>query len=209
MVMQKANPRQRKLPGMGENTTTYGDYTMKFDLKKLTLPQNFQDMPGAKKLWTKIPVRKPSKTEFFRVLGDDKYTASMAIIELKEENETYLIHPELYPDLGEFIAPVQVCVVMTRMGALLIWCPKLPQERRNAWHDTAMQAAELATSKWICMRANMHAGCYDILEATGKLPEPEFPTADLTFTRMLEIAFRDFYVDSLEHPLVKRLSGQV
>ncbi len=182
---------------------------MKIDLKKLTLPQNFQDMPGAKKLWTTISVRKPSKTEFFRVLDDDNYTAPMAIIELKEENETYLIHPELYPDLGEFIAPVQVCVAMTRMGAMMIWCPKLPQERRNSWHDTAMHALELARSKWICMRANMHAGCYEILEATGKLPEPEFPTEDLTFTRMIEIAFRDFYVDNLDHPLVKRLSGQV
>ena len=58
---------------------------MNLDLSKLALPQDFQNMTGAKKLWTNIPVRKPSKTEFFRVLDDDNYTIRTAIIELKEE----------------------------------------------------------------------------------------------------------------------------
>lgn len=182
---------------------------MDWDLMKLALPQDFQNMPGAKKLWTNIPVRKPNKTEFFRVLDDDHYTIQAAIIEIKEENETYLIAPELLVDLSDFIVPVQVVIAITRMGSIMVWPAKLPQERRNPWHDTALQAVELAHTKWICMRANMHAGCYEILEATGKLPEPEFPTKELTFKKMLELAFRDFYVDSIDHPLVQRLSGQV
>lgn len=182
---------------------------MNFDLEKLRLPQDFQNMPGAKKLWTNIPVRKPNKTEFFRVLDDEKYTIQSAIIELKEEGETYLIDRALLIDLSEFITPVKVVVAVTRMGALMIWPVKLPQARRNAWHDSALQASELAKKKWICIRANMNAGCYDLSEATVKLPEPEFPTKELTFKKMLELAFRDFYVDSLDHPLVRRLSGQV
>lgn len=192
-----------------KTTSTQGDNNMKFDLSKLALPQDFQNMPGAKKLWTTIPVRKPNKTEFIRVLADDSYTLQMGIIELKEEGEVYLIDPELFVDLSEHLVPVQICVAISRMGALMIWPVKLPQARRNAWHDTALQASELAKEKWISVRANMNAGCYDILEATGNLPDPEFPIEDLTFQRMLEIAFRDFYVDSLEHPLVKRLFGQV
>jgi hypothetical protein len=182
---------------------------MDLDLTKLALPQDFQNMTGAKKLWTTIPVRRPSKTEFFRILDDENYTIRTAIIELKEENETYLIDPGLVADLSDFIVPVQVVVAITRMTTLMVWPVKLPQERRNSWHDTALQAAELAKKKWVCMRANRHAGAYEILEATGKLPEPEFPTDALTFKQMLELAFRDFYVDSLEHPLVLRLSGQV
>lgn len=182
---------------------------MNLDLKKLALPQDYQNMTGAKKLWTNIPVRKPSKTEFFRILDDEEYTISAAIIELKDEGETYLIDPDLLVDLLEWAVPIQVCVAVSRMGALMIWPVKLPQERRNPWHDTALQAAELAKTKWICMRANMNAGCYELLEATGNLPEPTFPTEELTFKKMLELAFRDFYVDSLDHPLVLRLSGQV
>ncbi len=59
------------------------------------------------------------------------------------------------------------------------------------------------------MRANMSAGCYDIHEATAILPEPEFPTADLSFARVLELAFASYYVDRLDHPLIQRLTGQV
>ena len=182
---------------------------MELDLAKLALPQDFQNMTNAKKLWTHIPVRKPSKTEFFRVLDDEDYTLRTAIIELKDENETYLISPELWTDLSEHTIPVQVYVCLTRLGGMMIWPVKLPQERRNLWHDTALQAAELAKGKWICMRASMQNRCYEILEAAAKLPEPEFPIEELSFQKMLELAFRDFYVDSLEHPLVLRLSGQV
>lgn len=182
---------------------------MNLNIDNLVLPQDFQNMPGAKKLWTTIQVRKPSKTEFFRVLDDENYTIIAATIELKEERENYLVDTNLLVDLSEFIVPVQVVVAVSRMGALMIWPVKLPQERRNAWHDTALQAVELAKKKWICMRANMSAGCYDILEATAELPEPEFPTSELSFQRMLELAFKDFYVDSLEHPLVLKLTGQV
>lgn len=182
---------------------------MGLDIEKLVLPQNFQDMPGAKKLWTTIPVRKPGKTEFFRVLDSEEYTMPAAMVELKEEGETYLVNRDLLADLSEVLTPVQLVVAMSRTGTLMIWPVKLPQERRNAWHHTALQAAELAKKRWICMRANMSAGCYEIHEATAKLPEPEFPTDELSFTQMLDLAFRDFYVDTLEHPLVKRLTGQV
>ncbi|MBN2644375.1 hypothetical protein [Trichloromonas sp.] len=182
---------------------------MTFNIETLALPQDFQNMSGAKKLWTTIPVRKPGKTEFFRVLDDDAYTLRTAIIELKEESETYLVDGALLSDLSEFIVPVQVVVALTRMGSLMVWPLKLPQERHNAWHATALQAAELAKKKWICMRANMSAGCYDILEATAALPEPEFPTAELSFERMLELAFANYYVNSLNHPLIRRLTGQV
>lgn len=182
---------------------------MDIDFSKIVLPQDYQNNPAAKKLYTNIPVRKPSKTEFFRVLDREEYTTRAAIIELKEEGETYLVHTDLLSDLSGYAVPVQVCVVMTRMQSLLIWPVKLPQERRNLWHDTALEASRLAKEKWICIRADMSAGCYEILEAVAKLPEPEWPIEELTFQRMVELAFKDFYVDSLDHPLIMRLTGQV
>ncbi len=178
------------------------------DIEKCTLPQDFNNMSGAKKLLTKIPVRKPNKTEFFRVLGDGDYSFQAAIIELKEENETYLVSPELCEKLFDFITPVQVVLAITRVETLLVWPVKLPQKRRNAWHDTALLAMELAKNKWICMRANMDVGYYDILEATGKLPDPKWPIDTLSFNEIINLAFKDYYIDSLEHPLIRRLTGE-
>lgn len=181
---------------------------MNLDLQKLTLPQDFQNMSGTQKLWTHIPVRKPSRTEFFRVFDNDEFSIRTAIIELKEENETYLIEPNLYAELLDFAVPVQIATVMTRHGGLLLWPVKLPQERKNAWHDTALKAMELAKTSWICMRADMPSRCYSILKAVADIPDPIWPVGELSFKQMLELGFRDFYVDTLDHPLVDRLMGK-
>ena len=53
----------------------------------------------------------------------------------------------------------------------------------------------------------MSLGAYEVFEATGDLPEPEWP--DLPFPEILKIAFRDRIVDRADHPLVQRLRGQV
>jgi hypothetical protein len=52
----------------------------------------------------------------------------------------------------------------------------------------------------------MSLGAYEIFEAMGKLPEPEWP--DLTFEQILEIAFRDRFISDLNHPVLRRLRGE-
>jgi hypothetical protein len=55
--------------------------------------------------------------------------------------------------------------------------------------------------------SNMSLGAYEIFEATGELPEPNWP--ELPFSEILKIAFRDHIVDRSDHPLIKRLRGAV
>ena len=73
------------------------------------------------------------------------------------------------------------------------------------WHDSAHKAAVLAQANWIRMVANMSNGAYDIFEASGKLPDPEWP--DLAFSEILRIAFRDFRISSTDHPVIRKLWG--
>ncbi len=49
-------------------------------------------------------------------------------------------------------------------------------------------------------------GGYDILKAKGALPDPEWP--DLSFEEIVKIAFRDNFVNDLNHPALKRLRGE-
>ena len=51
----------------------------------------------------------------------------------------------------------------------------------------------------------MSLGAYDVFEATGELPEPEWPEKD--FQSLIEIAFKDHFVRSLDHPVIRRLTG--
>ena len=57
------------------------------------------------------------------------------------------------------------------------------------------------------MAANMSLGAYDVFEASGKLPEPEWP--DMPFRKILEVAFKGRYIESIEHPALRRLQGEL
>jgi hypothetical protein len=53
----------------------------------------------------------------------------------------------------------------------------------------------------------MSLGAYEVFEATGELPEPQWP--ELPFSQILQIAFKDKYIDSLDHPVLRKLRGEV
>jgi hypothetical protein len=61
--------------------------------------------------------------------------------------------------------------------------------------------------KWVRVKPNMALGAYEIFESQGVIPDPEWP--QLPFNELLRIGFRDRYVGSFDHPLIKRLRGHV
>ena len=65
----------------------------------------------------------------------------------------------------------------------------------------------MGTGKWIRVTANMSLGAYDVFETTGNLPEPQWP--EQSFQELLRIAFKDHYIDEMNHPVLKRLRGEV
>ncbi len=177
------------------------------NLEGLRLNQSFADTVGVKRLLTTVPVRKPGRQDFVRVHPAAEYRLTpAALIELKDERETYLVMPQMANELpGEFVAAT-LYTTITRQGVLSLWPVRLPVEgRQNDWHRSAAEAAELAMTKWIRLRANMSLGAYEISEAIGDLPEPAWP--ELSFTEILRIGFRDRCVDTPDHPLIQRLLG--
>jgi hypothetical protein len=68
-----------------------------FDLTKLRLTQDFVETSGVRKLLTTVPVRKPHPQEFVRVHPDAAYRETLAVIELKEDREIYLLPPDMAP----------------------------------------------------------------------------------------------------------------
>ena len=57
------------------------------------------------------------------------------------------------------------------------------------------------------MVANRTLGAYEVFEAAGNLPDPEWP--DISFQGILQIAFKDRYITSMDHPLLQKLRGEV
>ena len=98
---------------------------------------------------------------------------------------------------------------INRQGVVFLWPLKLPDDtgRSNRWHDSAMDAAERAAKSWIRLQADMSLGAYQLFEAQGDLPDPEWP--EESFRDLLAIAFKDRYIDTLDHPVLQRLRGEV
>ena len=199
-------PRAEATP---ENTTSASPPdNHQFDPSRLRLSQNFTESVGVKKALLTVPVRKPGRQDFVRTHPDSTFRLETAVIELKEDRETYLIDPELWHELPGEIVPKVLFTTMNRQGVLSLWPIRLPREdgRHDEWNRSALEAAELAQNKWLRVAANMSLGAYEVYEAVSKLPEPEWP--EVTFPEILKIAFRDRFITDLSHPVVRRLRGE-
>jgi len=178
-----------------------------FDLNSLRLRQDFGAMVGVKKALTTIPVRRPDRQWFVRVHPDVEYRLETAVLELKEDGETYLVAPHLWSELPGEIAPKVLLTAITRQGNVFLWPIRMPDElgKLDEWNRSALEAANLAKKQWIRLAANRTLGAYEPFVATGDLPEPEWP--DKPLQELVRIAFRDRLIDTLDHPVVQRLRG--
>jgi hypothetical protein len=60
-------------------------------------------------------------------------------------------------------------------------------------------------TRWIRVKANMDLGAYEMFAAESTIQEPTWP--DLPFQELLKIAFRERFINSPDHPIIKRLRG--
>ena len=196
------------IPAMQPNTEQQASPDP-FNPTNLRLSQSFVETAGVKKLLTTVPVRKPSPQDFVRVHPDPAYRENFPIIELKDEREEYIVVAELVPALvGEFVTKT-LFTAINRQGTVFFWPVRLPSpDGKNLdWWRSSREAAELAMKSWIRVRANMNLGAYDIFQAESVISDPEWP--QLGFWELIKIAFRDHLVDRIDHPVIKRLRGQV
>ncbi|MFO1352027.1 MAG: hypothetical protein U1F68_15665 [Gammaproteobacteria bacterium] len=180
-----------------------------FNLDALRLTQAFEDVIGVKKLLTTVPVRKPSRQEFIRVRPGDDWKLDTPLLTIKEENEFYLIRRELWSDIQDDVSARRLVVTITRQGVVAVWPLKLPDRegRLDAWSRSALDVAARAESAWVKLQSNRSLGAYDLYEGSQDLPEPVWP--DVGFQDIIRIAFRDFHIQDVNHPALKRLRGEV
>jgi hypothetical protein len=178
-----------------------------FDPERLRISQDFAAAVGVKKALLTVPVRKPDRQSFIRVNPDSAYRLEVAMLELKDDREIFVVEPSLINDLPGEVSARLLLATINRQGVIFLWPARLPNPEggRDEWSRSALEAAELAQKGWVRVVANMSLGAYEVFQATGNLPEPEWP--DISFTTLLEIAFRDKFIRSLDDPAVKKLRG--
>ena len=179
-----------------------------WNLDALRLAQDFDAEVGGRKLLTSVPVRKPKRQEFVRV--HPAWHLEAALLEAEEDNENYLVISALQKALIEEVRPVDLVTTMNRSGLLFLWPVKRSKgsKRDNAWIISAQEGARVAQQYWVRVRGNRELAAYDIIRAAAHYPEPEWP-ADLTFSDLIKLAFRDHVVQDMQHPVLRRLRGEI
>jgi hypothetical protein len=177
------------------------------DIDALRLSPDAAAVAGTTEILSHVPVRKPSRHEFFRTRPDAESWFDTGVFEDKEEHETFFVTPRMREALVGEIKPVLLVPTITRQGVLLLWPLKLPVEgqRHNAWTETAREAAELAKTRWVRLASDMLLRGNRIYQAEGELSDPIWP--DKPLPELMRIAFKDRIVDTENHPVVRRLRG--
>src|SRR5262249_52749602 len=99
-----------------------------FDPASLRLSQGFAASIGVKKALLAVPVRKPDKSWFVRVHPQEEYRLQTAVIELKEDRETFLVDRSLWQELATeaTFSPRALFTAVNRQGVLFLWPIRLP-----------------------------------------------------------------------------------
>ena len=180
-----------------------------FDPASLRLGQDYASTAGVQKVITVVPVRKPNKQEFFRVREGEDWRLETLVLEDQTNRDTYLVDPSLRSDLMDETTFVCLFTAISRQGAVFLWPAKMPAPdgRTNNWHDSALQAADIAQRQWVKMAASMAQGMYLTFSPISELPEPEWP--EISFRDLLAKAFGSRRIASMDHPVLKELRGEL
>ena len=181
-----------------------------FDPESLRISQDFAASGGAQTLFNRIPVRKPDRQEWFRVHPGEDMRLDMAVVELKEEREVFVLTPNVAQEIPDEWFPVRMFVCVNRQQKPFLWPCKLPTENSGLGRDAAESALEAAVegmARWVNMRWSSHIRAYETrVPAPGiQIPEPTWPAYSLP--KLLEVGVGKNLVDSMEHPLILRLNG--
>ncbi len=160
-----------------------------------------------KKHITDVPISSLKNTAFYRSNPNKGWSFPAPVIEF--DRDPYIVSKNLCAELENDIVLKEFHLFTNRQGDIQLWGLRLPDQlgRLNGWSKSGFEAVKIAQSEWIRVKANMEMGLYDIYTATADLPDPEWP--DMSFEEILAIAFKDRTIDSLDHPIVKKLRGEI
>ena len=174
----------------------------------MRVSQDFVKDSGVKKLLTTVPVRKPNRQDFVRVHPNSSYVLDTMLLNLKEERETYLVAPTFWDEIPQELTFTRLALAANRQKVIFLWQLRLPDSsgKTDAWSLSALEAYEEAKRRWVRVSANMSLGAYEIFEALGELSEPEWPEESMD--EIVRIAFRNSFIESYDHPVLRRLRGE-
>ena len=181
------------------------------DFEALRLPPSGQLI--AKRDLSIIPVRKPKKTEWFRVRSGNDWRIDLPLYE-DADGDTYLIGSDFLSFLNEraLVRRARIYTLLVHGSGVLLLSPiGLPDVdgKLNSYNRSREEHYRKAETEWISISANKDLAGYDVWTPETRIPEPEWPTPPNTLKEMLSIAFKGRYINDPDHPILNQLKGRL
>jgi hypothetical protein len=158
---------------------------------------------------TNIQIRQPDKAWWVRVHPDEAhYMLQTIVIDLKDRNEVYLVDPSLRKQLGKepTLQLRRLYLAVNRQGKPFIWPIRVPKANKppDRFLRPFLAAIQKGKDNWIRIYWDEDERTH-LVSVSDITDEPMWP--DKSFVELVELAFADFYIDSLNHPVLKELRG--
>ena len=155
-----------------------------------------------------VNFRKPTDKEFIRVTQNQNEIIPFDILEVDDKTQ-YIVTPaamsainKLHEEAGKKMIKtrrVMMHLTVNLDGVGFLW-PITVSDSENTWLDSAINCAAIAKGQWIRVVSNGVAKRYANKHA-GVVPQ--WPKE--TFIEMLNLAFKNKVIRSLDHPAIKQL----
>ena len=157
-----------------------------------------------------ISCKKPGKKAFLYVNPNPDFTILIAGIEMEVEGSLdkplYMVEASLLSDLRvqQEVQEIRIFTYLTNKGRVGLWPIKMSD---NKWCTTAIEIANMAMHQIVRVVPDMTEGCYEceVAEVEPDPPNWEQALEGKTLKDLLNLAFKDTYIDTLDHPVLKEL----
>ena len=154
-----------------------------------------------------VECRRPPKGIFFTVsaeTGKPWQNRNYYFLLQIEGRDPYIVDPGIAKQKSEedTIRPVLIVRYVTMAGEEGLWPVKLnpPEGKANAWNTSALNILEIAAGKWVrIVSVGKKHYRHSVSRKTLEEVPPKF--SDRTFDELINIAFKDQIVSTLDHEI--------
>jgi hypothetical protein len=159
---------------------------------------------------SRVPIyTRPEVNTWVRVRPGDEYTDVIDLLvatnasNSNDRNPLYVVTDNARPELERFLKPHRVVVGITYHDKVQFLWVRAISTGSNSWTESVMLAMDEALTDWISLETDHALGEYKRHHGPRDWEDPEW--SDQTLEDVVNLAFRDRIIDSLEHPVAKRL----
>lgn len=171
--------------------------------------------PTTTEALTTVLIARPDPDEFIRVHpGDDM---RLTTVVFKQFRDYYLIDPPVMDllrakveDIARHISTAMLRPYIARESAQIsLWPLKMESPYSvggNVWNVSAFSVAKRCEVEWLRVSQSPNKNMYIGLRAEGPpFPDPVWP--EFTIDQLVDMASRINIIDSIDHPLIRKLRG--